>query len=182
MLPPSDPSSQPAAFFDRDGVINVDHGYIDRIDRFELVVGAGAALRACRDAGFRVFVVTNQSGIARGYFDEAALDTLHRHMRTLLAAQGATIDDIRFCPHHPDGAVAAYRRACDRRKPKPGMILDLLRDWPIDRSRSFLVGDKDSDLEAAAAAGIVGHRFPGGDLLAFVQPILDRTTAFLPTS
>lgn len=166
--------SRPAAFFDRDGVLNLDHGYVETTARFELVEGAAAALRACREAGLLVFVVTNQSGIARGYFDEATLEALHRHMRALLASEGALIDDIRFCPHHVDGAIAAYRQECDCRKPAPGMILDLARRWSVDLDRSFLVGDKQSDMAAAAAAGIAGHRFNGGNLLAFVRPILER--------
>jgi D-glycero-D-manno-heptose 1,7-bisphosphate phosphatase len=166
-------SLRPAAFFDRDGVINLDFGYIGTPDRFELVEGVAAALAACRDAGWLVFVVTNQSGIARGYFEEAAVQDLHRHMRKVLAEQGATIDDMRVCPHHMDGTVATYRRACDCRKPKPGMILDLIAKWQVDVERSFLVGDKESDIQAAAAAGIAGHLFTGGNLLTFVRPLLD---------
>jgi D-glycero-D-manno-heptose 1,7-bisphosphate phosphatase len=168
---------QRAAFFDRDGVINVDHGYIDRAERFELVPGAAAALKACRDAGYLIFVVTNQSGVARGFFDEARLDQLHRYMRDLLAKEGAGIDDLRYCPHHIDAVDPAYRRDCDCRKPGPGMILDLIRQWHVEPATSFLVGDKESDITAARAAGIPGHRFDGGNLLAFVRTILDRASA-----
>ncbi|WP_271301157.1 D-glycero-alpha-D-manno-heptose-1,7-bisphosphate 7-phosphatase [Sphingomonas sp. CV7422] len=166
-------ANRPAAFFDRDGVINVDHGYIDTPARFDLVKGAAAALRACREAGLLVFVVTNQSGIARGYFDEAALNRVHTHMHALLGREGAVIDDVRFCPHHVEAAVAAYRHDCDWRKPAPGMILDLTRHWRVDLTRSFLIGDKPSDMTAAAAAGVTGFQFLGGDLLAFVTTILD---------
>jgi D-glycero-D-manno-heptose 1,7-bisphosphate phosphatase len=173
MHPSPGPSPvRPAAFFDRDGVINLDHGYVGTPDRFELVPGAAAALRACREAGLLVFVVTNQSGVARGCFTEADVDAVHAHMRALLERQGAGVDDLRFCPHLPDASVAAYARACSWRKPGPGMILDLARAWDVDLPASFLVGDKASDMEAAAAAGVEGHLFPGGDLLGFVQPIL----------
>ncbi len=168
---------RPAAFFDRDGVLNIDHGYIDSPARFELVENAATALSACREAGFLVFVVTNQSGIARGYFDEEMLGQLHDHMRRLLAQAGAVIDDLRFCPHHEEAVLPEYRRACDWRKPGPGMILDLARQWSVDLSRSFLIGDKGSDMEAAVAGGIAGFHFEGGDLLAFVRPILDGMRA-----
>lgn len=165
---------RPAAFFDRDGVINVDCGYVHSPDRFELVAGVARALRRCREAGFFVFIVTNQAGVARGYYDEAAIARLHDHLRTCLKREGAIIDDIRYCPHLPGAAVARYARDCNWRKPAPGMILDLARHWRVDMRRSFLVGDKDSDIAAARAAGIAGHLFAGGDLADFVAPILDE--------
>lgn len=166
---------RPAAFFDRDGVINVDHGYVHSPDRFELIAGVARALRLCRDAGFLVFIVTNQAGVARGYYDEAAIQRLHDHLRACLMREGASVDDIRYCPHLPDAAVARYARDCTWRKPAPGMILNLARHWPVDLRRSFLVGDKDTDIAAAQAAGVAGHLFAGGDLADFVAPILAET-------
>lgn len=160
-----------AAFFDRDGVINVDRGYVHRADQLVFVPGAARALRVCHELGFLVFVVTNQSGVARGYYDEAAVQVFHAHLRAELARAGAILDDLRYCPHHRDGTVTDYMRDCACRKPAPGMILDLLRQWNVDPARSFLVGDQASDMAAAHAAGIAGHLFVGGDLADFVVPI-----------
>ena len=169
--------SRLAAFFDRDGVLNVDHGYVHSIDRLELVEGAAAALAACRAAGFLVFVVTNQSGVARGLFDETMLAAFHDQLREVLAKEGAAIDDLRYCPHLENAPLPAYRRACDWRKPGGGMIIDLARTWHVDLARSFLVGDKSSDMQAAAAAGVRGFHFTGGDLAAFVGVILASVPA-----
>ncbi len=166
--------SKPAAFFDRDGVINRDHGYVGSPERFDLVEGAARAIRLCRDSGYLVFVVTNQAGVAQGYFEEQAIMALHDHMRALLAQDGATLDDIRYCPHHPDAKRAAYRKDCFCRKPQPGMILDLAKSWSLDLGHSFLIGDKESDLEAAARAHVRGFLYRDGALDRFVANVISR--------
>ena len=166
---------RPALFLDRDGVINIDHGYVGSRERFEWTPGALEAIRAATDAGWQVFVVTNQSGVARGHYDEAAVVTLHEWMCDEVRQHGGTIDDIRYCPYHEAAAIPAYRRASDWRKPAPGMLLDLMQAWELDAARCVFVGDQDSDMVAARAAGIEGRLFTGGNLMEFVRPLLEIT-------
>ena len=161
-----------AVFLDRDGVLNIDHGHVGTRDRFEWMPGALETIRFASAAGWHVFVVTNQSGVARGYYDEAAVIDLLDWMADEARRAGGTIDDARYCPYHPDAAVDAYRQAHPWRKPDPGMLLDLLAKWELDPARCVMIGDQPSDMAAAAAAGIAGHLFRGGNLLQFVRPIL----------
>ncbi len=165
--------ARPALFLDRDGVCNVDHGWVGTQERFEWMPGAKGALRMAHARGWHVFIVTNQAGVARGLYDEAAVQDLHTWMQDEALRAGGTIDDFRYCPFHPDAIVPAYRRVSSWRKPAPGMILDLLRTWQLDPARCVLIGDRATDMAAAAAAGVAGHLFPGGDLAEFVRPILD---------
>ena len=160
---------RPAVFLDRDGVLNLDHGYVHAPDQVEWVSGAKEAVKLINDAGYYLFVITNQAGVAKGLYREEAIRALHRWMAQELAAAGASIDDWRYCPYHPEASVAEYRRAHDWRKPNPGMLLDLFAHWPIEREGSFLIGDKISDIEAAEAAGIQGYLFEGGDLTLFLR-------------
>ncbi len=170
---PSRPAMlRPAVFLDRDGTLNEDTGYVHRWADFHWLSGAKAAIRRLNDAGVLVFVVTNQSGVARGLFGEDAVTALHEKMREDLRTVGAGIDDFRYCPHHPDIGVAPYRRVCACRKPAPGMILDLIAQWPVDAAASVMVGDRESDAQAGRAAGIAAEVVPGGGLERFVERFL----------
>ena len=165
---------RPAVFFDRDGVLNRDLGHVGSVDRWFWMDGAVDAIRRVNQAGYYVFVVTNQAGIAKGKYAMADYWTLRDSIREQLFEAGAQIDDERFCPFHPDGLVEEWRGVSDWRKPAPGMINDLLATWPVDRERSVLVGDQPSDLEAASAAGIRSHRFDGGNVDEFVKVVLGQ--------
>jgi len=143
-----------AVFLDRDGVINEERGYVHKEDDFALLPGVVAAIRQLRSSGFKVIVVTNQSGIARGFFDVAAVNTLHRHLHRILAAEGTQVDGIYYCPHHPNGTVTEFAVACDCRKPMPGLFLRAASELELDLKASYLVGDKLSDIQAGRQAGV----------------------------
>ena len=165
-------ATRPAAFLDRDGVVNHDDGYMGTRERIRWMPNAAKAIRRLNDAGYFVFFFTNQSDVARGFFTENELGTLHDWMREELATQGAHIDDIRYCPHHPDGLIEGYLEDHHWRKPSPGMIHDLMTHWPVRHEGSFVIGDRASDIEAAKAAGLPGFLFEGGDLDAFVAGVM----------
>lgn len=167
-----------AVFLDRDGVLDMDKGYIYRPDQVEWVAGARKAVAHLCRLGYQVYVVTNQSGIARGYYTQNDMEKLHAYMAEEIKKAGGQIDGFYFCPHHPTkGVIPELTIACSCRKPRPGMILKALEEHGLDREGSFLIGDKESDVEAALAAGIPGYRFTGTDLLAFVRQILARQEA-----
>lgn len=142
-----------AVFLDRDGTINVEKDYLYRIDDLEFIPGAPEAIRRLRSAGFLIIVVTNQSGVARGYFTCRDVELLHDHLRRELEKLGTTVDAFYFCPHHPQAGLPAFRVDCDCRKGRPGLLLQAADEHDIDLTASFMVGDKRADLEAGLAAG-----------------------------
>jgi D-glycero-D-manno-heptose 1,7-bisphosphate phosphatase len=172
MISEAPSAGRAAVIFDRDGVLNVDHGYVGDESRLEWMPGALRAVARLNGEGVLVVVATNQSGVARGLFDEAAVTRLHGVMQAQLAAEGGHIDAFYVCPFHAEARVAAYRHADHPdRKPNPGMIARAMSDWSLDPARTLLVGDKQSDLEAARRAGIEGVLFSGGDLDEFLQTV-----------
>lgn len=161
-----------AVFFDRDGTLNIDSGYVHRPEHLNFLPGAIAAVKRVNDLGHYVFVVTNQAGVARGYYTEGDVEIFNKHLQRKLRAAGAHIDEFRYCPDHPEGQVPTYRRISDWRKPGPGMFLDLMDRWPIVPELSLVVGDKESDVQAGKAAGIRGLLYSGGNLDEFLAPHL----------
>jgi D-glycero-D-manno-heptose 1,7-bisphosphate phosphatase len=144
----------PAIFLDRDGTINVDHGYVSEIDNFEFIDGVIDAMRELKRMGFALVLVTNQSGIARGMFSEDQFMQLTEWMDWSLADRDVDLDGIYFCPHHPEAIVEELRQSCDCRKPEPGMLLTAQQELNIDMASSYMVGDKIEDMLAAKAAGV----------------------------
>jgi D-glycero-D-manno-heptose 1,7-bisphosphate phosphatase len=150
------PQSSRAIFIDRDGTLNEDIGYVSSPDRLVLFPWAAEAVRLINESGAKALIITNQSGIARGMYTEDDLDKIHSRMIELLARDGARIDAVYFCPHHPEVGDARYRVICDCRKPRPGMVNAASREHSIDLSRSFIIGDKASDIELAVNSGARG--------------------------
>ena len=147
---------RPAIFIDRDGTINEEVGYVNHIDRFKILPGVVDAIRQINHSFYLAVVVTNQSGVARGYFSENLVKEVHHRMESELGAAGVRLDRIFYCPHHPLKGAPPYLRKCECRKPKTGMIKRAVQELRIDLSRSFVVGDSLSDLELAENAGVPG--------------------------
>lgn len=164
-----------AIFFDRDGVLNEEVGYLWEIERFKWIDGAREAVKLCNERGFLVVVVTNQGGIAKGLYTAREVDALHAFMQRGLSEIGAHIDAFYFCPHHPNGSIAALTVPCECRKPKPGLILQACRELDIDPAQSIMFGDSERDIEAAKAAGLqAGILFWEGSLLDAVKAALEK--------
>ncbi len=157
---------------DRDGVLNVDKDYLYKPEEVEWVTGSREAIAWLNRQGYQVAVVTNQSGVARGFFTEADVIKLHQWMQTEVKKKGGEIAAFYYCPHLPDAPVKQYDVRCECRKPKPGMILQALRDFGVQPEYAFLAGDGQRDVDAAEAAGVRGFLFTGGSLLDFVQKIV----------
>jgi len=141
-----------AVFLDRDGTLNVEKEYLYRIVDFEFIPGAVEAVQLLNEAGFLVVVVTNQSGVARGYYTEEDVESLHRYVAAELQKSGARVDAWLYCPHHPDGR-GSYSLPCSCRKPLPGMLKEAARRYDIDLAASVMIGDKQADISAGQAAG-----------------------------
>ncbi|MSP49179.1 MAG: HAD family hydrolase [Alphaproteobacteria bacterium] len=166
---PSGIAGSAAVFLDRDGVLNRDLDYVHSPDRFEPVPGAAEAIAWLNAGGRKVVFVTNQGGIGRGYYSEDQLTRFTRWIEAWLAERGALIEATYYCPHHPTEGLGDYLQVCGCRKPRPGMIQAAVGELALDPARCLLIGDQATDVAAAEAAGIPGHLFDGGDLLAFVR-------------
>lgn len=163
-----------AVFFDRDGTLNVDVNYLYKIEDLRWTEDALAALAYLHERGYLVFVVTNQSGIARGYYSVAAMNELHGHMRQDAERAGGAIEKFYYCPHYKEGALPEYSVDCGCRKPKPGLLLQAFAEYELDKDACFMVGDSGRDIEAAHNAGIRGYKYERGSLLAFVKNIVEN--------
>ncbi len=145
-----------ACFLDRDGVLIEEKNYLYSISDIYIFPETYEALKLLKNKGFKIIVVTNQAGVAKGYYDENAIGLVHKEMDRLFAIESVAVDAYYYCPHHPKAKIKEYALKCDCRKPAPGMILQAVKDFDIDLTKSFLVGDKISDIEAASNAGCIG--------------------------
>jgi D-glycero-D-manno-heptose 1,7-bisphosphate phosphatase len=147
---------QTAVFLDRDGTINEEVGYLDGPEKLKLIPGAAEAIRLINASGMKAVVVTNQSGVARGLFDEVVVGAVHARLQELLLMEGGTLDGIYFCPHHPTNGRGRYLLSCDCRKPAPGLLLKAAAELNLDPACSYMVGDTLKDIEAGERAGARG--------------------------
>ena len=161
-----------AIFFDRDGTLNIDVHYLHDPADFRWMPGAREAIKYANDCGFLAIVITNQSGVARGYFPESDVLRVYDWMNEDLKSIGAHLDAIHYCPHHPQGSVPAYAKDCDCRKPKGGLVERACKDFAIDKTASVLIGDGDRDVACAEHAGVRGVKYDGGSLLEVVKRAL----------
>ncbi len=164
-----------AVFFDRDGVLNFDFGYVHKKEDFKWISEAKDVVKFCNDSGWLVFIVTNQAGIARGHYSETEFMNLMEWVSDELAEHGAHIDKVYYCPHHPTAGLGKLKKKCGCRKPEPGMIEQALSEWPVDKASSILIGDKKSDVDAANASGIKGILFDKTKH-SLLQLLMDRET------
>lgn len=155
--------SSKVAFLDRDGVINIDHAYVHKPEEFEFIDGVLEGCAKLVSEGFKLVIVTNQSGIGRGYYTEDDFQRLTDWMKSVFRDANAPISAVYFCPHHPEKALEAYRCECDCRKPQPGMLLTAQKDLDIDMTQSVMFGDKRGDMQAALAAGVATRILVGKD-------------------
>ena len=167
--------SNRAIFFDRDGTLNVDAGYLHEIDKFRWIDGAIDTIKFCNDNNYLAIVITNQSGVARGYFTEDDVNNLHKYMNDELAKAGAHIDAFYYCPHHVNAAVEAYRIDCECRKPKSKMIEDACKKFNIDKKQSLMIGDMLRDVECGENAGVRGILFEGNNIFDCLMNVLNNS-------
>lgn len=161
------------ALLDRDGVLIVDHVHVSAREQVEWIAGVPQAIRSLRETGHAVVIVTNQAGIAKGLYSEEEFVELMRWFVSVLARDGALIDAVYYCPHHPTDGHPPYLVDCPCRKPKPGMLLRALEDAQATPAHSLMIGDKQTDMHAAQAAGVPGYLFSGGDLGEFVRRVVE---------
>jgi D-glycero-D-manno-heptose 1,7-bisphosphate phosphatase len=169
---------QPAVFLERDGVLNVDRGYICLRRELEWIPGAIEAIQLLNERGYYVFVATNQSGIARGFFREEDVYDFHCYMEDEVEKHDAMIHSFYVCPHHPEGRILEYAAVCNCRKPLSGLIGQACQEWAVDLDRSFLIGNHERDLAAANSAGIPGYLFFEENLYDFVLEVLKKQGAW----
>jgi len=172
---------QKAVFLDRDGTIIEDVGYLSDIGQIRILPGAAKALRLLNDNGFKVVIVTNQAGVARGYFTESMANEINEKLVRLLADRGSVVERIYYCPHHIEGIIAKYKKECNCRKPNPGMIEQAVKELAIDITNSVMIGDKNSDIEAGRRAGCGRTIFISGGINPEEVEALSQAADYIAT-
>ena len=171
------PDLRPTAFLDRDGVLIHDSGYVFKIDDLQILPHVPETLKSLQDRGYLLIVISNQAGVARGYFGESEVREFHKELyRQIEKRSGAKIDAFYYCPHHPEAKIPEYRKVCDCRKPRIAMLLEAARDFGVDWEKSFFVGDRASDIDCAINAKIRGFQIHSDQYEMHPNPFANITT------